>query len=140
MDPIKILKSKQIKVTSARKEVLKLLEESDKSMSAETVYSIFIQKNININLSTIYRTLELFKKKSIIQKIMLQDGVSAYKIIRNAHRHYLQCDICHKRVEIPCPMSQIEEIVEDETGFTLTEHELILKGICSDCKKKKEKV
>ncbi|WP_244834762.1 Fur family transcriptional regulator [Clostridium sp. BJN0001] len=139
MEPVKILKSKQIKVTKARKEVLNLLFESDKSMSAESIYSIFTYKNININLSTVYRTLELFEKKSIIEKIMLQDGVSAYKLIKNAHRHYLQCDICHKKVEIPCPMSQIEEMVEDETGFTLTEHELILKGICSDCKKKKEK-
>ena len=42
----------------------------------------------------------------------------------------------HKEVEIPCPMKQFEEIVQNETGFTLVEHNLIMKGVCEDCKKK----
>ena len=34
-------------------------------------------------------------------------------------------------------MSQIEETVKNTTGFTLTEHDLKLRGVCKDCKNKK---
>ena len=50
----------------------------------------------------------------------------------------LRCSVCHKEVEIPCPMKQFEEIVEKETGFTLTEHNLVMNGVCKDCINKKK--
>ncbi|WP_297425913.1 Fur family transcriptional regulator [Clostridium sp.] len=137
MEPIEILKENGIKITKGRTEILNILIISKSSLSAEKIYNIFRDNNININLSTIYRTLELFEEKEITEKITLNDGVFSYKLKSNTHRHYLECHICHKEVEIPCPMLQIEEMVQNTTGFTLTDHNLIMKGICKDCKKKK---
>ncbi|AGX44965.1 Fur family transcriptional regulator [Clostridium saccharobutylicum] len=136
MEPKEFLKQKGIKITKGRVEILNILKNSQNSLSAEKIYQINRDNNININLSTVYRTLELFEEKQITEKITLNDGVFAYKLRGKTHRHYLECDICHKEVEIPCPMSQIEEMVQNTTGFTLTNHDLIMKGICKDCKKK----
>lgn len=133
------LKSKNIKVTKGRLEILDILKKSESSLSAEKIYLMSRERNININLSTVYRTLELFEEKHIVAKIALTDGVFAYKLMKKTHRHYLRCDVCHKEIEIPCPMSQIEELVQNETGFTLTEHDLIMKGVCKDCKKRRLK-
>ncbi|MDU1856116.1 MAG: transcriptional repressor, partial [Clostridium baratii] len=47
--------------------------------------------------------------------------------------------ICHKEVELNCPMIQIEEIINRQTGFTLTEHNLEMKGVCDECKKTSQK-
>ncbi|AIY78963.1 transcriptional repressor [Clostridium botulinum] len=137
MDLKEFLKNKNIKVTKGRVEILEILRISNNSLSAEKIYQICRCDNININLSTIYRTLELFEEKDIIDKIVLEDGVFSYKLKKKTHMHFLKCDICHKEVEIPCPMIQIQELVENKTGFTLTEHNLILKGICQECKKNK---
>ncbi|OOM16316.1 Fur family transcriptional regulator [Clostridium saccharobutylicum] len=136
MEPKEFLKQKGIKITKGRIEILNILKNSQNSLSAEKIYQINRDNNININLSTVYRTLELFEEKQITEKITLSDGVFSYKLRGKTHRHYLECDICHKEVEIPCPMSQIEEMVQNTTGFTLTNHDLIMKGICKDCKKK----
>lgn len=136
MEPKEFLKQKGIKITRGRVEILNILKNSQNSLCAEKIYQINRDNNININLSTVYRTLELFEEKQITEKITLNDGVFAYKLRGKTHRHYLECDICHKEVEIPCPMSQIEEMVQNTTGFTLTNHDLIMKGICKDCKKK----
>lgn len=135
MEPKEFLKSREIKITNGRLEILNILKNSENSLSAEKIYQIFRDNNVNINLSTIYRTLELFEEKEITEKITLGDGVFSYKLKKKTHRHYLECDICHKEVEIPCPMSQIEEIVQNETGFTLTEHDLVMRGVCKECKK-----
>jgi Fur family ferric uptake transcriptional regulator len=136
MEPKEILKEKGIKITKGRTEILNILKNSENSLSAEKIYQIYRKNNININLSTIYRTLELFEEKEIIEKITLNDGVFSYKLKSKTHRHHLECDICHKEVEIPCPMLQIEEMVQNRTGFTLTTHDLVMKGVCKDCKKK----
>lgn len=139
MELKEILKTKGIKITSGRIEILNILKNAENSLSAEKIYQIFKENKININLSTIYRTLELFNDKELVEKIILGDGVFSYKLKKKNHRHYLECDICHKEVEIPCPMIQIEEIVKNETGFTLTEHDLVMRGICKDCKNCKKK-
>ncbi|SFD33249.1 Fur family transcriptional regulator [Clostridium uliginosum] len=130
------LKIKNIKVTKGRVEILHILKTFDVSLCAEKIYQICKGNHININLSTIYRTLELFDEKGIIDKIVLEDAVFSYRLKKKTHMHFLECDVCHKEVEIPCPMTQIEEMVQNKTGFTLTEHNLVLKGICKDCKKK----
>lgn len=137
MEPKEILKNKGIKITKARIEILNILKHSEISLSAEKIYHIYRNNNININLSTVYRTLELFDEKEITEKIPLIDGVFSYKLKGKTHRHYLECDICHKEVEIPCPMLQIEEMVQNSTGFTLTDHDLVMKGVCKDCKNRK---
>ncbi|MBE6062430.1 MAG: transcriptional repressor [Clostridium butyricum] len=138
MESKEFLKLKNIKITKGRIEILNILKNSENSLSAENIYQVFKENNEDINLSTVYRTLELFVEKEIIEKITLKDGVFSYKLKKQNHRHHLQCDICHKEIEIPCPMSQIEEIVQSETGFTLTQHNLVLKGVCKECKKKRK--
>ncbi len=136
MEPMEILKEKNIKITKGRIEILNILKNSEKSLSAEKIHQIYRCNDININLSTVYRTLELFEEKDLIEKITLNDGVFSYKLKGITHRHHLECDICHKEVEIPCPMLQIQEMVQNSTGFTLTDHDLVMKGVCKDCKKK----
>lgn len=137
MEPIEILKEKNIKVTKGRVEILNILKNSENSLSAEKIHQIYRCNDININLSTVYRTLELFEEKELIEKITLNDGVFSYKLKGKTHRHHLECDICHKEVEVPCPMLQIQEMVQNSTGFTLTDHDLVMKGICKDCRNKK---
>ena len=138
MELKEILKEKGIKITKGRLELLSILKNSENSLSAEKIYQIYKKNNININLSTIYRTLEVFEKKEIIEKITLNDGIFSYTLKEKTHRHHLECDICHKEVEIPCPMPQIQEIVQNSTGFILTDHDLVMKGVCNDCKNKKK--
>ncbi|MBW6408627.1 Fur family transcriptional regulator [Clostridium weizhouense] len=141
MELKEFLRTNEMKITKARVEILNILKTYEFSLSAEKIYQILKKNNININLSTIYRTLELFEEKKIVDKIVLEDGVFSYRLKKKTHMHLLQCDICHKKVEIPCPMTQIEEMVQSKTGFTLMEHniDIVLKGVCKECKNNKKK-
>lgn len=131
------LKNKGLKVTRGRIEILHVLSQADKSMSVEAILDECKLNGVEINLSTVYRGVELFEEKGIIDKFALNDGVFSYRIKGEEHKHLLQCSICHKEIEVPCPMKQIEEIVQTETGFTLLEHNLVMKGVCEECKNPK---
>lgn len=132
MDIRELFKKKNIKTTRARILIYGTLLNNEEAINAENIYR-FIKDQEDVNLSTVYRTLELFENKELIDKLYLGEGKAAYKIKKNLHNHKLECSLCHKEVEIPCPMNQIEEILKEKTGFRLTEHQLKLKGICENC-------
>ncbi|TGY43740.1 transcriptional repressor [Clostridium sartagoforme] len=125
-----------IRVTVGRISILNIIEASEKGLSAENIYDECKKQNNNLNLSTVYRTLELLEEKDVIKKISI-DGPSLYILKRENHKHILECDVCHKCVEIPCPMEEIEEAIKAKVGFSLTQHKLELNGICDQCKKNK---
>lgn len=136
MDVNKILKDKGLKVTKARIAILEILHNSSHSMSAEMIYEALKKAGIDRNLSTVYRGMEQFEEKNIIDKFLLNDGVFSYRIKGEDHKHLLECSVCHREIEVPCPMKRIEEMVQTETGFTLMEHNLVMKGVCKECKEK----
>lgn len=138
MKILELFKSKKIKITKARIEIYNIISSSENGISADFIYTKCIEAEININLSTVYRCLDLFEEKDIIEKFDLGQGKYSYAIKKHDHKHVLECDICHKEVELQCPMQQIEEMVKNRTGFTLTEHQLFMKGVCNECKGKKK--
>lgn len=136
MDANDFLQKNNIKVTKARIYIYCLLCKCDDAVTAEYIYNMSKQDNIRINLSTVYRTLEIFEKSKIVEKFNIGENSFVYSIVHNQHNHVLKCSMCDKEIEFPCPMKQIEELVKSQTGFTLTEHHFIFKGICEDCSKK----
>lgn len=131
-----ILKSKNIKCTNARIYILKLLMNSENSVSAYDIQKYFLDKNLNVDLSTIYRNLELFYENNIVNKFDMGDGKYNYSFRYDEHKHILKCKLCNKEVEIDCPMFPIKELVKDKTGFVLLEEDIKFNGICEKCIKK----
>lgn len=138
MNTTEILKKHSIKVTKPRMAIYELLEKEHTGIGADYIYSTLQKENLSINLSTVYRTLELFEEKNLIQKYDLGEKKYNFSLIRHGHHHIVECDSCHKVINLDCPMKQIEDLITKETGFHLTEHHLELKGICKDCLEKKK--
>jgi len=132
------LKDQGIKVTKSRLAILEILLNNENAVSVDYIYELCIKNGITIDLSTVYRTMDILENKHIIDKIDLGEGKYNYKLKKDVHKHTLECCLCHKEVQIECPMVQIEEIIKNKTGFTLTEHELKIKGICDSCKNEKK--
>ena len=138
MNTTEILKKHSIKVTKPRMAIYELLEKEHTGIGADYIYSTLQKENLSINLSTVYRTLELFEEKNLIQKYDLGEKKYNFSLIRHGHHHIVECDSCHKVINLDCHMKQIEDLITKETGFHLTEHHLELKGICKDCLEKKK--
>lgn len=133
-----LLRNLNIKITKARTAILEIFENNPVSMNAEEILNICRSKNINLDLSTVYRTLDLFDEKGILEKFDIGNGRYSYVLKKEAHKHLLLCRLCHREIEIDCPMKQIEEIIKNKTGFSSIEHELKIEGICEDCKNNKK--
>lgn len=131
-----ILKSANLKTTKKRMIILSVLNNSPIPLTSEDILEQ-TSKEVNINLSTIYRALNALSEKGILLKQLSSDGKTYYQINNREHKHQLVCSLCNKVVLIDCcPLRKFENDLCEETGFTITSHNLEFTGICRECTKK----
>ncbi|MCR5079593.1 MAG: transcriptional repressor [Bacilli bacterium] len=131
-----LLKNHGLKVTSARLAVLSVLSSSPIPLTAEAIYES--TKKEGLNLSTVYRTLNSFEEANIVKKEIGHNKESIFSLEREEDSHVLVCTKCHKTVKLEgCPYHEVNEAIENETGFVLEDHNTAIYGICPDCQKKK---
>lgn len=121
-----------MRMTKQRKAILHLFEKSSKPQSAEMIMSRLIDHAMN--LSTVYRTLEIFFDEGLISRSTI-DQTSYYYYNKKDHHHYMICISCHKMIEVDCHLSHFSEEVAQKHGFEITHHDMTLYGYCSDCQK-----
>lgn len=127
-----LLTKKGLKITKARLKVLNILQKAKNPLTAEEIY---LQCDKDINLSTVYRILDIFLEKNIVTKPLIKENLAAcYTINYHEHRHYIICIKCQKITDIEfCPFSEIENKIIQETKFLITNHKFELTGICPKC-------
>ena len=131
-----ILKDHNLKSTSSRRKVLSILEESDRPLAAEEIYSLFPANEVH--LSTVYRCLRSFERGGIVKEETNAQKENVYSLNKGDDTHVLVCVKCHKRVPLKgCPYHEVNERIEKETGFELEDQNIEIYGICGDCKKSK---
>lgn len=139
MNREEILRSYGLKVTKPRETILKIIMESTEAIDAESIKNAVAGEDLVINLSTVYRTLDLYHELGLVEKFDMGDNKYHYSMKEYHHDHALTCDLCHKIVHMECPMTNIEKQIAKETGFSITRHHLELGGLCKDCASKEEK-
>jgi len=128
-----LLKENGLKITKSRKLVLEVLEKAQEPMSAEEIF-LNVRNQVELNFSTVYRTLSTLTKKFIILKNLNGDGKSYYQINNHKHSHYLVCSICRKRILIDgCPLEEMATNLKKKTGFHIITHNLEFVGECPEC-------
>ena len=131
-----LLKEKNLKVTKNRKIILESLQKEENPISAEELFDKLKREN-EIDLSTIYRNLNILEEKGVLLKTTNLDGINYYQINNSNHKHFLTCNNCHKKFVIEdCPVHELEEKIERETGFIINGHNFEFTGLCPDCQNK----
>ncbi len=131
-----LLREKGLKATKGRLEVLKILKEARRPMSAAQVFRE-TPKDMCASLSTVYRILNQLTEADILQASLEQDESTYYEYRNEEHRHYIVCSRCGKLAPIDdCPLDALEKHILRSTGYTITGHRFQLEGICPDCLKK----
>ena len=131
------LKSSSLKSTKARESILQIIQKAKLPISAEEIYKECLHK-ANVNLSTIYRTLNVLEKNKILIKQVRQNGVAFYQENKHDHKHLLICTKCGKKITLDiCPLEEILNNLSKSTNFEVTSHVIEVYGLCEKCKKQK---
>lgn len=130
-----VLSQSNLKVTKPRLAVLGALSSANYPLSAQAVYELVAKEGLN--LSTVYRTLNSFVEAGLAKKEVNVEKENVYSLISQEDNHVLVCVKCHKKMPLPgCPYHEANEKIEEETGFSILDHNTEIYGICPDCRSK----
>lgn len=113
-----IIKNKNIKLTTARTALLKLLKKAKKPLSYEDIKS-----DIVMDKATFYRNISLFEEENIINSFESNDKKRYFELKIKPHAHFV-CLVCNK---IEC-ISDLDIKLE---GYEV--NNVIVNGKCKKC-------
>ncbi|MEL6502484.1 MAG: transcriptional repressor, partial [Cyanobacteria bacterium J06623_1] len=95
--------------TRSQERIMSLLQSLKRSISAQDLYIELRNREQNMGLATVYRSLEALKLEGAVQVRTLANGESVYSSIKS-DRHHLTCVNCGISVPIDeCPVHDLEK-------------------------------
>ena len=122
--------------TPQRMMILEVVEEADSHISAHEICTRVREHYPNMNISTVYRTLELLEGLGLVTKTDLGDGKERYHSIRKGHHHHLVCQKCGAIIGVAESITNPlwAEILE-QYDFKVNMKHLVFFGLCSRCRR-----
>lgn len=136
-----VLKKNGIKNTIQKEVILNVLIKAPSHITAEEIYQQI--KDMKIGLATIYRSLKLFEELRIVKEIPM-DGIRYYelKLFGKKPLHInFKCTNCNTMADIDDTETNLDYIrlnqkVENKMGLEVNDANIILLGVCENCRKK----
>jgi Fur family ferric uptake transcriptional regulator len=123
------------KLTQPRRAVLKILAQSQASLSPAEIHARAQKIHRKTGLVTVYRTLEVLAACGAVKKVHQSNGCHSYAPASAGHAHHVVCEKCHTIAEFEgCDLNDLLEAVQRRTGFKVQGHWLELSGLCPSCK------
>ena len=120
------------RLTPQRTLVWDVLRQSSGHMSAEEVCEEVQRTFPNVNISTVYRTLDLLVSLGLVRETLLAPGHRSFEIEEEEPHHHLVCRECGAVEHIhDGDLAGLPDSVKGTSGFTASE--VTVFGRCSTC-------
>ena len=136
MDLLSQIKKKGHRVTRSRELICKILEDSGHAhFTVDELYKKVTKKNTDIDLATVYRTLELLGEIGLIAHLHQAHGSGIYFLKNNENTMHIICLDCNKIIDVSSKSyDKINDLLMNETQFELIRNNFIYSGVCGNCK------
>lgn len=127
------LREQGYRLTPQRQLVLRAVEKLGHATPDEVLAEVHAQSSA-VNVSTIYRTLEVLEELGLVRHAHLSDRAPTYHSVSDHEHFHLVCRNCHKVVSVdPEVVAPLAERLEREQGFVLDVGHLAVFGRCTNC-------
>jgi Fur family transcriptional regulator, ferric uptake regulator len=136
-----LLRSRGKRITSQRALLLELLQESSAHLDADELYRRARQRNPRINLTTVYRTLNLLKASGLVEPSYLTHDHrrEQFESKPTTEHYHFTCIQCGRVIEFESPLiEQLRREVKREFGVEFTHGCLCFEGYCAQTAKAHE--
>jgi Fur family ferric uptake transcriptional regulator len=132
---IQALRERGMRMTPQREMVLSIMHAMSDHATAEEIYRLVHERSAAVDMSTVYRTLDLLYGMNMLAVTESADGQRRYALAgaHGSHAH-LVCQGCGQECE--ADMEPVEALAEDlarRYGFRLDIGHLTLPGLCAEC-------
>ena len=123
------------RLTPQRIMIVSAIEDSHDHISAEEIYSQVVAKFPNVNISTVYRTLELLQQLGLVTETDLGGGRVRYHPTDKGHHHHLICQECGTITDLnESVLSPLKDALLREYNFIADLRHIGIFGRCIKCR------
>jgi Fur family ferric uptake transcriptional regulator len=115
--------------------ILAALSDSQRhAWTLDELHDALVRRGLDSDFSSVFRAAEKLVAGGMLRKVVLDDGRTRLELVA-AHHDHLHCVRCDTLVPVPCVIGHGEIVaIERETGAAITDHHLVLNGICGNCR------
>jgi Fe2+ or Zn2+ uptake regulation protein len=89
------------------------------------------------DFSSVFRAAEKLVAEGAVAKLVLDDGRARFELA-SVHHDHLHCTRCDELVRVPCLIEHGAcSALETAIGVEISEHRVILSGLCPNCRGQK---
>ena len=127
------LRSRGYRLTPQRQLVLEAVTVLGHA-TPEDVHAWVRERSAGVNISTVYRTLELLEDVSLVNHAHLSHGAPTYHAAAAPEHLHLICRGCGKVTEVePAVVAPMVDTLNAEQGFVADVGHLTIFGSCREC-------
>ena len=132
------VKERGLKSSNQRNIILAAMSSDQKHHTIDEIYALLRKDHSEIGIATVYRTVRLLCDAGIARELVINHQVSRYELILDDDHHdHIVCTTCGCFIEISSDLIEKEQIrIAKQNNFTLTDHSLVLYGLCRECSRK----
>jgi Fur family ferric uptake transcriptional regulator len=128
------LRSRGYRVTPQRQLVLEAIKKLGHA-TPDDICCLVQETARGVNISTVYRTLELLEELGLVTHTHLGHGAPTYHLASEADHLHLVCRVCGHVIEVGTETaSGLSRLLEREHGFETDVRHLTVFGTCRDCR------
>src|SRR5213083_3549972 len=130
----KELRARGYRVTPQRQLVLEAVTKLEHA-SPEEIWADVQQTASGVNISTIYRALELLEQLGLVTHTHLGHGAPRYHLAAEADHVHLVCSSCGRITEVtPEAVGPLVTALDEDHGFQTDVGHLTVFGRCASCR------
>ena len=115
----------RMRVTPQRELVLSVLHDIEGHASAEEIYRRVQVRSTVIDISTVYRTLEMMQALNMLESMEGADGQRRFALRHTHDRHtHLVCSCCGAVIDATGTASSLARTLRQQYGFALAEEHI----------------
>ena len=134
----KALNAAGLRATNQRALILNVIRKGQGHLDAEEVHRRAQRKQRRLNLSTVYRTLQVFKKLGLVEELHLDETHHHYEMKPPTQHYHLICLGCGQVIEFEYPLARlVKRNVAQARDFEITGSEVRITGYCPRCRQEK---
>ena len=123
------------RLTPQRMMILEAIADSGGHLSAEEIHETVRTAYPYLDISTVYRTLDLLKTLHLVSETDLGRGPAQYELLSKGLHHHLICTECREILDVPDSLlDSLRHAMSEEYDFHAEIEHLAVFGICSNCK------
>jgi len=127
------LRSRGYRLTPQRELVLEAVTGLGHA-TPEDVFAWVHERSSGVNISTVYRTLELLEELGLVKHAHLSHGAPTYHAAAAPEHVHLVCRQCGTVIELePKVVSPLVEALQHDAGFLADVGHLTVFGRCREC-------